>query len=455
MDERQPHLALPRKLGLFPLTNIVVANMVGAGIFTTSGLLMRDLADPMVMVVLWVVGGIIAFCGAISYGRLGAAMPEAGGEYIFLSKLFHPLLGFLSGWTSFVVGFSAPIAASSIGFSEYVARAFPGAFDWMSLSFLPVEPQRIAAILVIVLFSFIHMRGIEIGSRIQNYLTVMKVGMILIAVVAGLAFGMGDAAHFRAPASFSFDFAGWKTLGLSLMWIMFAYSGWNASTYLGAEIKNPSVILPRSLLAGTGVVMALYVGLNIMLVYALSPAEMSGVLSVVGLAMGALFSSEMERIASVLASFALFSSLSAFIMLGPRVYYAMARDGVFFRSIAYIHPRFEVPTRSIALQGLLAVVMVLSGTFDQILTFMGFALGIFPIAAVFGVFKLKPQANRSPISAFHIPIAAYIVAGFSMLALSYFQRPIESSIAVATVMCGIPLYYFFVRTSKHRQEPGK
>ncbi|MBI4428854.1 MAG: amino acid permease [Ignavibacteriales bacterium] len=445
MDEKNKDLTLQRRLGLFPLTNIVVANMVGAGIFTTSGLLMRDLADPIIMIALWVVGGIIAVCGALSYGQLGAAMPEAGGEYIFLTKLFHPVLGFLTGWTSFVVGFSAPIAASSIGFSEYLNRAFPDLFEWMAMPFLPLEPQRIVAVIIILLFSFVHMRGIEIGARVQNYLTVMKVGLILAVVAAGLAFGSGDVTHFRAPSSFSFDFAGWKTLGLSLMWIMFAYSGWNASTYLGAEVKDPSMNLPRSLLAGTGIVLALYVGLNVMLVYALSPADMSGVLSVVGMAMGSLFGSEMETIASVLISFALFSSLSAFIMLGPRVYYAMARDRVFFRSISYVHPRFEVPTRSIALQGMLAVVMVLSGTFDQILTFMGFALGIFPIAAVLGVYRLKPEIR--PHLGLRLAPVIYIVAGFCMLTLAFLQRPFESSIALGTVACGIPLYYIFKRKS--------
>ena len=446
MFQVSPKPALPRKLGLFPLTNIVIANMVGAGIFTTSGLLMRDLKDPVVMLMLWAVGGCIALCGALSYSRLGVAIPEAGGEYAFLSKLFHPILGFLSGWTSFVVGFSAPIAASSIGFSEYIGRAFPAIFDLPALAFIPVVPQKILAILVIGLFSFIHMRGVEIGTRIQNYLTLLKVVLVVVVIFAGLSFGAGDFAHFREGKNFSFDFSGWKTLGLSLMWIMFAYSGWNASTYIGSEIKNPSANLPRSLLIGTGVVLFLYLGLNVMLVYALSPAEMSGVVSVVGLGMGALLGPSTEAIVSVLISFALFSSLSAFIILGPRVYYAMARDGVFFRSLSFIHPRFEVPSRSIALQGLIAVLMVLSGTFDQILTFMGFALGIFPIVAVLGVFKLSRGSTHHYSSRlFAAAPVFYILTGLSILLLAYLERPLESSVALATVVVGVPLYYIFKR----------
>ena len=456
MAEKHPQSDLRRKLGLLPLTNIVIANMVGAGIFTTSGLLMRDLGDPIIMIVLWIVGGIIALCGALSYGQLGAAMPEAGGEYVFLSKLFHPLLGFLSGWTSFVVGFSAPIAASSIGFSEYLSRAFPEMLDWTPFTFVPAVPQKILAILVIVLFSFIHMRGIEIGARIQNYLTTMKVGLIVAVIVGGLMFGAGDIGHFGEGSGFSFDFAGWKTLGLSLMWIMFAYSGWNASTYLGSEIRNPSKHLPLSLFAGTGIVIVLYVGVNLMLVYALSPSEMNGVLSIVGMAMGALFGHSMETIVSVLISFALFSSLSAFIILGPRVYYAMARDGVFLRSISYVHPRFQVPTRSIALQGAIASVMVLSGTFDQILTFMGFALSIFPLFAVLGVFRLKPDVTGGFFtSGFRVAPILYMMTGLRILALAYLERPFESSIALATVVAGVPLYYILRLRSGHSPENSR
>lgn len=439
---------LQRKLGLFPLTNIVIANMIGAGIFTTSGLLIADLVDPILMIVLWIAGGFIAFCGAIAYGRLGAAFPQAGGEYVFLSNLYHPLLGFLSGWTSFVVGFSAPIAASSIGFSEYLNRAFPSLFQWSFLDDNSLVPARTFAVLVIILFTAIHMRGIDTGARVQNYLTVLKVGLIVVLILGGLSFGDGDFGHLSDHGEFSFGFDGWKTIGLSLMWIMFAFSGWNASTYVGAEVRNPEKILPRSLLVGTAIVILLYVGLNVTFIYALSPGEMSGVISVGGLAMGALFGSSMETLSSVLISFALFSSLSAFIILGPRVYYAMARDGVFFKSVAYVHPKYEVPTRSIALQGVIAAVMVLSGTFDQILTFMGFSLGIFPLFAVFGVFRLKGRVENGRMSVpGRFAPAFYVLISLSILILAYLERPLESSIALGTVVVGVPLYYLLKQRS--------
>jgi len=205
---------LERKLGLFPLTNIVIANMIGAGIFTTSGLLMQDLHNPVVMLALWLVGGLVALCGALSYGELGAAIPHAGGEYAFLSRLYHPVLGFLSGWVSFFVGFSAPIAASAIGFAEYLTRAFPGL---LHPGFFPGDDEaatmrKIYAILIIAAFTFLHTRGLKAGARVQNALTGLKILLIVGLVAAGFAFGKGSLAHLTAAAPFRFDFGGIKTM---------------------------------------------------------------------------------------------------------------------------------------------------------------------------------------------------------------------------------------------------
>lgn len=299
---------LERKLGLFPLTNVVIANMIGAGIFTTSGLLMNDLGDPLLLLSLWVVGGIIALCGALSYGMLGAAIPHSGGEYAFLSRMYHPLLGFLGGWTSFIVGFSAPIAASAIGFSEYFLRAFP-----------------------------------QLAFR-------------------------GD------------------------------------------------------------------------------PSLLKKILSIGGLAMGKHFGRSLETVFSLLVSFALFSSLSAFILLGPRVYHSMAKDRLFFRGLAHVDPGSNVPSRSIALQGAISSVMVLSGTFDQILTVMGFALGIFPLFAVAGVLRLKSPGTAGEKPSWYpwAPIV-YLASGSCILLLSFFHRPAESSLAILSVLVGVPVYAWFKR----------
>ncbi len=441
---------LERKLGLFPLTNIVIANMIGAGIFTTSGLLMKDLHHPVVMLGLWLAGGLVALCGALSYGELGAAFPQAGGEYAFLSRLYHPILGFLSGWVSFFVGFSAPIAASAIGFSEYLTRAFPGLLGGPGGA---VVMKKVFAILIIVAFTFLHTRGLEAGARVQNALTGLKILLIVGLVAAGFAFGKGSLAHLTAAAPFRFDFGGIKTMGLSLMWIMFAYSGWNASAYVGSEVRDPSRNLPRSLLLGTAIVMVLYAALNLFYIYAIPLAQIESIppadaISVGGLAVGNLFGKSAETALSLLISFALFSSLSAYLILGPRVYYSMARDGIFFKSIAYVDPKCSVPTRSIILQGGIAVVMVFFGTFEQLLTYMGFSLGIFPLLAVLGVFKLR-RTGRSAVKLPGFPVApaVYILIGASILVLSFLERPVESLIAIATALAGIPVYLFFRRSA--------
>lgn len=437
---------LERKLGLFPATNIVIANMIGAGIFTTTGLLMEGLNSPMLMITLWFAGGIIALCGALSYGELGATMPGAGGEYLFLSRLYHPMFGFLSGWVSFIVGFSAPIAASALGFSEYFVRAVPGFSEWFGTQGIlsPGGVKTFLAVSVIIIFTLLHYTGIKSGAIVQNILTILKVVLVLVLLGAGFMSGNGDLSNFSLGSGVGTGLSGWKTMGLSLMWIMFAYSGWNASTYLGAEIKNPGKILPASLLLGTGIVMILYIGINMLYVYSATPAEMKGVISIGGLAMGKLFGPSADTLFSLLIGFALFSSLSAFIIIGPRVYYQMAKDGLFFKAVSKIHPRFGVPSNSILLQGLIAVILALSGTFEQVLTYMGFALGIFPLLTVAGVFKNRhnnPATIRLP--GFPVTQIIYITAGTMILFLSFLERPAESMIALLTVAAGVPAYIIF------------
>ena len=446
MPDKLPENVLERKLGLFPVTNIVVANMIGAGIFVTSGLLMEDLGNPLLLMLLWIFGGIIALCGALCYSELGAAIPQAGGEYIFLSRLFNPLFGFLSGWVSFFVGFSAPIAASAIGFTEYLTRAFPRLLSLgiFGEAFEAVALKKLYSILVILAFTLVHLRGIIFGTRVQNLLTLLKVGLIAELILIGFSFGKGSFDHFSQGKEFIFDFGGWKIIGLSLMWIMFAYSGWNASAYIGSEIKNPKKNLPLSLILGTGIVILLYFGLNLFYVYGASPEEMSGVISIGGLAVGNLFGKSFESLLSVLISFALLSSLSAFIILGPRVYYSMAKDGYFFKFASKVHGVYRVPSKSILLQCVIAIVIVLSGTLDKILTYMGFSLGIFPILAVIGVFKLR-RLNKSEYKMPGFPVVPiiYILAGVSILTLGFLEGPIPSLIAILTVMAGIPAYYIF------------
>ncbi|SHF67961.1 amino acid/polyamine/organocation transporter, APC superfamily [Mariniphaga anaerophila] len=445
-----PQDNLERKLGLFPVTNIVVANIIGAGIFTTTGYLMDFLGNPIIMLALWLIGGIIALCGALAFGELGAAFPEAGGEYTFISKLFHPLLGFLSGWLSLIVGFSAPIAASAIGFSKYLIWAFPDFQSWFLFDEIMSSEMfsRLLAIFAILLFSLLHARGMAFGAGVQNGLTLLKVVLVAGLVFAGLTIGKGNFQHLQPQSNvdFRFDFAGWKSIGLSLMFIMFAYSGWNSSTYIGSEIKNPSKVIPQSLLISTGVVALLYFLLNLFFVYAVPPEQMAGEPEIGGVAVNLAFGDFAGTIISLLISFALFSSLSAFIILGPRVYYKMARDGLFFKWVSAVHPRFKVPQNALLLQSAIAITMVLSGTFEEIMAYMGFSLGIFPILAVLGVFKLR-MSGQAKLKLPGYPIAPlfFIVVNLAILVLAFCERPWESTIAILTALSGIPVFYWFKR----------
>jgi APA family basic amino acid/polyamine antiporter len=441
MDYKK-HVYLQRRLGLFPATNIVVANMIGAGIFTTTGLLMADLNNPLLLLILWVVGGVIALSGALSYGAVGAVIPEAGGEYVFLSRMYHPLLGFLSGWISFIVGFSAPIAASAIGFSAYFHRAFPALFevDGFSLDFM----KKFYSVLVILVFTGIHLRGIDFGAKVQNVLTILKVALVVGLIMLGFSIGEGNMEHLFQGEPFMFDLGGWKTVGLSLMWIMFAYSGWNASVYIGSEIRNPEKNIPGSLFLGTGMVVVLYFLLNLLFIYAIPSNEMKDVISVGGLAAGNLFGVFTGRFFSMMIAFALFSSISAFIILGPRVYYAMARDGYFFSFASKVHRKYGVPWLSIIFQGLISIAILLSGTFDQILTYMGFSLGIFPLLVVFGLIRMRNRGViKKSLPGYPFTAILYIAAGLGMMVLSLLERPGESGVALLTVALGIPAFYMF------------
>jgi APA family basic amino acid/polyamine antiporter len=230
------------------------------------------------------------------------------------------------------------------------------------------------------------------------------------------------------------------------MFVMFAYSGWNSATYIGSEIKSPGKVIPRSLLISTGIVTILYVLLNIFFVYALSPGEIKGVPEIAGLAAGKAFGKMAEAVISLLISFALVSSLSAFIILGPRVYYSMTREGYFFAFAAKIHPKFKVPVGAVLLQSSIAVFLVATGTFEQILVYMGFSLGIFPIIAVAGIFKLRLKKESSlKLPGFPFVQILFIVTGLLMLILAFFERPYESSIAILTALSGIPVFYWFKR----------
>lgn len=439
---------LERRLGPFSATAIVVANMIGAGIFTTSGLMAAHLPGPGWVLLCWLFGGLIAISGALCYAELATRMPVAGGEYIYLRKLYHPVLGFLTGWTSLFVGFSAPIAASAMSFAEYIFAGIDSQYLAANPSYLTLLNKGTAIFLILV-FTFLHYLGLRLGSRVQNTLTILKIAIVSGLAGAGLLLGKGELPSLTVEINGSFSY---MALGTAMMLVMFSYSGWNASAYIAEELKRPRKTLPFSLGAGTGIVIFLYLAINIFILYTVPYSRLQGVIPVVKSASVNAFGEWMGKSLSFLIGLALLSSLSAYIIIGPRVYFAMAKDRLFFPFASRVHDRYRVPGRSILVQGTIAVLMVALGSFEQLLIYLGFALGIFPWLAVVGLFiaRRRKIGEESAVKVWGYPAVPvfFLASSLVLMVFNYLNRPFESTAAVVTVACGIPFYYFWVKGLK-------
>ena len=431
---------MKRNVNLFTAGSLVVANMVGAGILTTSGLMAGYLPHSGYVFLCWIVGGLIAMSGALCYTELATRMPVVGGEYVYLKECFHPILGFLTGWTSFFVGFSVPIASSALGFIEYILAginlAEQGA-DPLLLLWL----KKGVAVLLILTFTGVHYAGVRLGSRIQNLLTVAKVVMVLGLAVLGIVFGGGGISAFTngvdAPLRFT-------AFGTAMVLVMFSYSGWNASAYIAGEVKRPARTLLVSMVAGTSVVMILYLSINVFIFSVLPYSELQGHITVLEMASVRIFGNWMGNAVGILVGFALLSSLSAFVFLGPRVYYAMAKDRLFFPFAAVLHQKTGVPGRSIVIQGCIASLMVIIGSFEQLLIYTGFALHLFPWMAVLGLLLARKRGlgDETAVRIRGGPLVPlfFLVSSLFIMVINAMNRPIESAAALGTVLAGIPLY---------------
>jgi APA family basic amino acid/polyamine antiporter len=439
-----------REIGLFTATSIVIANIVGAGIFTTVGIISGFLPDSGWVLACWVLGGLIAISGALCYSELATRMPEEGAEYTYLKRLYHPLLGFLTGWTSFFVGFTAPIAASAMGFTEYLYAGLQS--DAMALGGTGVPiMKKLIAVAIIALFTSLHYVGLQLGSRVQNLLTAVKIVIVLGLAGAGLAAGSSHLPTLSFGGGESFN---WIAIGTAMMLISFSYSGWNASAYIAGEIKNPRRTLPGSLLIGTAVVIILYLALNLFIFKALPYESVTGEIAVLERASVSTFGPWMGKALSVMIGIALLSSMSAYIILGPRIYFAMARDRLFLPFASRVHPRFDVPSRSIAIQGAIAAALVLIGSFEQLMIYLGFALGIFPWLAVFGLFIARRRriGDESAVRVWGYPVVPvfFLASTLFLMVIAYINRPLESTAAVLTVLAGIPVYMIWIRAVRNR-----
>ncbi len=450
---------LRREIGLFSATILVIANMVGTGIFTTSGFILAEVGSAGALLLCWLFGGIFALCGALCYGELGARFPRAGGEYVFLTESFGRPVGFLSGWISLFVGFSAPIAAAAIAFATYSFEAFSipvgdpvviAIGEWRIVTFSWLNAVAIA---VVILFSLVHYHSLHVGSNIQNGLTIFKIALIVVFIVAGVLFGKGSAANFLAAPTETLSA---EKFAVALIFVSFAYSGWNAAAYLGGEIVRPQRNIPLALALGTAVVIVFYLLLNGVYLYALPPGQMQGVLEVGARSATALFGANISHLFSGTVALGILSVLSAMIMTGPRIYYAMSRDGLFFSIFGRLDMTRKTPAAAIFLQTALAVVMVLTAAFDTLLIYIGFTLALCAMLTVIGLIRIRRRNASAEMSykTFGYPLTPliFILGNAWIIFFSLKSRPVAGLAGLATIAAGLAVYHFFQRSNPAESE---
>ncbi len=433
-----------RQLGLGITAAIVVANMIGTGVFTGTGYNAQALHDPMTILFAWAIGGVVALCGAACYAELGTLMPKAGGEYVYLREAYHPALGFMSGWVSLTAGFSGAIATSSLLFAKYLGTLVDGIGS--------PTAQKIIAIALIAVITAMHSFDTKVGGRVQQIFTIMKVALIVVFIIAGFASGNGDWSHFETQAG-GFSNVPTTAFAIQLMYISFAYSGWNAAAYIAGEVEKPEKTLPRSLLLGTGIVMVLYLLLNTIYFYALpssvlgGPADKFAPIEEVGHAAAVqLFGQSAGNLITSLIAIALVSAVSAMVMAGPRVYAAMAADRALPHHLAYYSKR-GVPVAAVAAQGVLATLFVLVGDLGQLMRFVGFTLAMFAALAVGSLFVLRRRGLRGTYRTFGYPVTPIIfIAVSGWIAYSQIAKyPTESVIVALGLVAGALVYVFVAK----------
>jgi APA family basic amino acid/polyamine antiporter len=446
---------LLRQLGLVSATALVISNMIGSGVLTTTGFLAGELGSAKWVLLAWGIGGICALAGAFCYSELGVNFPSSGGEYVYLTQAFGPTWGFMTGWVSFFAGFSAPIAASALAFSDYLGHFFPalklenaphivGSGAWE----VRLGPAQGVACWLVAAFTILNCWGVRRTARVQNVLTSMKVLVVIVFIVAGFAFGNGSWDNFSHPAARTSTTPILSQLFLSLLFIYFSYSGWNAATYVAEELKQPARTLPLSLAFGTTLVAALFIGLNVLYIYAVPLETMKGVVAVGALAATHLFGPAVAGVFSAAMLLSLLATVNAMTTIGPRVYYAMAKNGAFFSAAAKVHPRWHTPVNAIVAQGLCTMLMTVS-PFLNLLFYIGMLLNfsaVMSVASLF-IFRRRQGWQKLGVVNFAYPLipALFVVIGIWMTILGLKLRPGVSGVAAATVAIGALVYRFRIR----------
>ncbi len=435
-------MELKRQIGLVTAMMIIIADVIGTGIFMTTGEVLGMTGSGLAVLFLFSVGGVIALTGSLCYAELATMWPEDGGEYVYLKKIYGPLPSFLSGWISLIIGFSLAASMSAITAVNYINKLSPeGVFigAWI--------PKCVAAG-IIVFFSIIHMIGVQKGSLIQNLLTVLKLLVVFLFIALGFYFADWSIV---ARLSDNYQVEGGSSIlkwGSALIIIMYAYSGWNGTTYIAGEIRNPDKNLPRALFFGTLLVTIIYLAMNV--VYLMSaPGDVimtDGKYTIGALAAKNLFGPNIGPIFDACIVLILLSSVSVQMMIGPRVTYAMAKDRTIFGPLERINQKFQTPDLAILVQMVIAVFYVFIG-FDAILKmliYMGFALSIFPLMTVIGMvytrIKRPELARPFKVPLFPVIPLIYIVLMIGVIITTLIEKTIPSLFAVGVVLAGVVIF---------------
>ncbi len=432
-----------REFGLSTTTYVVIASMVGTGILISPGYMMALLNNYTVIFGLWILGGLLALCGALCVAELAAALPRAGGEYVYLREAYGPMPAFLCGWTSFILGFSAPLAVASYIAALYLLTPF-------GLDKETGHLVQITGAVIIVAITLPNLIGHRQSAWTQNLTTIFKLGLFVALVVLAFLFGEGRLANFAGGQVIREVKVG--TAATQLFYVMFAYSGWNAASYIAGEVKNPGRILPRSLLLGTGLVIVLYLALNLVFAYAVplgdvgfDNAEQIHPEQVPQLAVENLFGARVSSIFSVAIGLAFLATVSAFIITGARIYYAMARDGLFPSIAGRISTRGQVPVYSMIAQSVCAIVILFLTDFENLYQYASVGVSLFAmlfIAAVYVLRWRRPDMERPfRVPGYPVVPAIFLTVILFMTVFAFMEWRKPSMYSLGSILAGIPVYY--------------
>ncbi|MFP6608140.1 MAG: amino acid permease [Myxococcota bacterium] len=433
---------LHRYIGLRSAIALVIANVIGAGIFTTTGFQAADLGHPGWIFGLWILGGVLALCGALCYSELGASTPGSGAEYGYLRDTYGAAVGFMSAVVSLIAGFSAPIAAASKAFVRYLIHFFPSLEQETTLA-LGVTVNDLIALGLVWALVLVQLRGARAGMRLGDWLTVFKVAGLVAIILAAFTIGRGTLSNLTTVSAVygGLSGAGLSTaLATSLVFVMFCYSGWNASAYVASEFENPQRDLPRGLLIGTAVVVVIYLAINAVYFYGADVNELAGKVEVGLVASRSLFGPFGTSLVTIVLLVSLVASASAMTIAGPRVYYALGNDSPLFAFLARTTPTSGAPMTALLVQGLVTSAILLLGRVDQIQQYAGFTLTLFASLAVSCVIvrRIRHPEMPRPFKVFAYPFTPLLFIGVSlwMMYWALQGRPLESLLGLATVGLG-------------------